>query len=172
MKFRKTNDYLVPDMLQPGLDLVLCGTALGAASYKARAYYAHPQNKFWDIIHRAGLVPERLQPADYALLLNHKIGLTDLCKTVSGNDDELPRDAIDPDALRKKILKYQPRFLAFSSLTGCRWFLKKAKATYGLQPETVGKTQIFALHSTSPRAGGYWDESSWHELAQLIQNPK
>lgn len=161
-------DYLIPDMLRPGLDLVLCGTALGAASAKARAYYAHPQNKFWRTLAAVGLTPETYHPSDYARLLDHNIGLTDLCKTASGNDDELPSVAIDPASLRAKIEMYQPRYLAFTSLTGARWFLKRSKATYGLQSETIGQTQIFALHSTSPRASGAWNDSSWRELAALI----
>ena len=32
---------LVPDVLAPGLDLVLCGTAPSPASYRQRAYYAN-----------------------------------------------------------------------------------------------------------------------------------
>ena len=38
---------VLPDILQPGLRVVFCGTAAGRASAKARAYYAGPGNSFW-----------------------------------------------------------------------------------------------------------------------------
>ena len=51
--------HLVPDLLAPGLDLVLCGTAPSPASFKARAYYANPGNAFWPTLHAVGLTQNR-----------------------------------------------------------------------------------------------------------------
>ena len=72
--------------------------AAGTASAKARAYYAHKQNKFWKILHETGLTPALLQPHQYRDLLQHRIGLTDLVKTHSGMDHQIPLSELRLDA--------------------------------------------------------------------------
>src|SRR5438045_2378808 len=100
--------YIVPDLLKPGLKLVFCGTAPSAISARERAYYANPGNQFWKTLHRVGITPRLFSPHEYPELLKLGIGLTDLCKTCSGNDDQLPSEAIEPEAIREKIRRYQP----------------------------------------------------------------
>jgi double-stranded uracil-DNA glycosylase len=157
-------DYIVPDLLAPGLKLVFCGTAPSAASAKAKAYYAKPGNIFWPTLHRVGLTPTLFSPHDYPKLLSLGIGLTDLCKTCSGNDDELPSEAIEAHAVQEKIRRYQPAMVAFTSKHGATLFFGH-KVEYGLQKEMLGKTKFFVLPSTSGRARRFWREEVWRELA-------
>jgi len=161
------NTYLVPDLLADNLKLVFCGTAPSTASAQAKAYYAKPGNQFWQALARVKLTPQQFTPQEYPKLLALSIGLTDLCKTESGNDDELPAKAIDCDALEKKIIRYQPKILAFTSKNGAQLYLKH-KVEYGLQSETIGKTKIFVCCSTSGRARRFWREEVWQELALLF----
>ena len=88
---------VLPDVLQPGLRLVFCGTAAGTASARARAYYAGPGNRFWEILFETGLTTERLRPSQFREVLRYGIGLTDMVKTASGSDASLPADSFDPD---------------------------------------------------------------------------
>ena len=37
---------------------------------------------------------------------------------------------------------------------------------YGLQKETMMKTRLYVLPSTSGAARRFWDENYWHELAK------
>jgi TDG/mug DNA glycosylase family protein len=159
--------HVLPDLLRPGLTLVFCGSAAGNESARRSAYYAHPQNRFWATLHRCGFTPSRLDPHDYARLLDHGIGLTDLAKTESGSDDQLSRHAYDPAALRAKIARGRPGMLAFTSKTPARAFLRRARLDYGLQPDRIGETRIFVLPSPSPRNQARWDEARWHDLARL-----
>ena len=53
--------HVLPDVLEPGLRIVFCGTAAGHVSARRGAYYAHPQNRFWPALHAIGLTPRRLQ---------------------------------------------------------------------------------------------------------------
>lgn len=157
----------VPDLLQPGLRLVFCGTAPGRMSAKMGHYYAYPQNKFWRILHATGLTPRLLAPAEFHDLIKHGIGLTDIAKFVSGQDNQLPKHSLGPaaiNALRQRITACQPGMLAFTSLEGGRRFVGR-QATFGKQPETVGATRIWILPSPSPKAHWNWDESIWHALA-------
>ena len=155
---------LVPDLLIPGLRLVFCGTALGTASFRARAYYAGPGNRFWPTLALVGMTPRRFAPQESALLLNLGVGLTDLCKSHYGSDAQLPEDSLDGEALRAKILLHRPARLAFTSKTGGRAALRHP-VSYGLQVERWGDTQIWVLPSPSGLAVRFWDASVWQALA-------
>ena len=163
--------HLVPDVLQPGLKAVFCGTAMGRKSAEQKAYYANPGNFFWRTLHTTGLTPERIPPHDYLRLLDHDLGATDLSKAHYGNDAELPVDALDVDGLRRKLLHFEPRILAFTSKTGAAAFLGKPTGAIGLgfQAETVGETRLFVLPSPSGQARIFWDESVWQALADAAK---
>jgi TDG/mug DNA glycosylase family protein len=158
------------DLLTPSLQIVLCGTAASNLSAKASAYYANPQNKFWRILHETGLTPERLQPHRFRDLLRYRIGLTDLVKTQSGMDHQV-RSGFDAGAkarLRGSILKYQPKFLAFTSKTAGENFLG-GKRAYGEQSEMLAETRIWILPSTSGAASGAWRPEIWHAFADRVR---
>jgi double-stranded uracil-DNA glycosylase len=162
--------YLVPDLLAPNLRLVFCGTAPSRISAREKAYYANPGNQFWAVLERVGITPGRLSPSDYKRLLTLGIGLTDLCKTVSGNDDELPKDALDPKALQSKILHYRPQLLAFTSKHSASIYFGH-KVEYGLQQEQLENTRFYVCCSTSGRARRFWQENVWQELAAIVSAP-
>ena len=160
----RRTDPILPDLLQPGLALVFCGTAAGRRSAAERAYYAHPGNLFWRALFEAGLTPRLLAPAEFPLLTGYGIGLTDLAKRHSGNDADLPRDAFDVPALRARIERHAPRLLAFTSKNAARAALGHA-VSYGLQEEALGQTRLFVLPSPSGQARGHWDIVPWRALA-------
>jgi TDG/mug DNA glycosylase family protein len=161
---------VLPDILRPGLRIVFCGSAAGAASARVGAYYAGPGNKFWPMLHQTGLTPHRLEPQDFNQLPDFGIGLTDLAKHASGSDASLPRGADDPAGLHDRIHHYQPAILAFNGKRSGQVFLKHHAAAraidYGLQRWTISKTMIFVLPSTSGAANGFWDEGPWCALAR------
>jgi double-stranded uracil-DNA glycosylase len=165
---RKAESHILPDVLQPALKLVFCGTAAGKRSAAERAYYAHPGNLFWRALFEAGLTPRQLTPAEFPRLPQFGIGLTDLAKRHSGNDNELPRDAFDVPALIGKLERHRPRLLAFTSKNAARAALGRA-ASYGLQDETIGNTQLFVLPSPSGQARGHWDLGPWLALGELYR---
>ncbi len=159
---------ILPDVLAPGLHLVLCGTAPSRASMEAQAYYAKPGNLFWPTLHQVGLTPVLVRPAEYRRVLDWGIGLTDVNKTEWGADHELSRGAYDPQGLRAKIEAYRPAALAFDSKAAARSFLGRA-VEYGPQPERVGETVLWVLPSPSGRARTYWDIRPWEEVAAFVR---
>jgi TDG/mug DNA glycosylase family protein len=162
---------VLPDLLQPGLKLVFCGTAAGTVSAQRGQYYAHPQNKFWRALHRAGITRRQFAPEEYPALLDLGIGLTDIAKHTFGMDSELPpqslgRNAVD--ALHARIAKANPRILAFTSLTGGRRAMGPA-ATFGRQEKTLGTTKVWILPSPSPAAHWNWNEEVWRDLGKAFR---
>lgn len=163
------NDVL-PDVLAHGLHIVFCGTAAGNESARQRAYYAHPGNKFWNTLHAVGLTPRQLRPAEFVEVLCYRIGLTDLAKYVSGNDDTLSPQDFDPAALVNKIYPLQPKVLAFTSKTAGSIFLGSKQIAFGRQPGTIGQTIIFVLPSPSGLARRSWDMAHWHAAAEFARS--
>jgi TDG/mug DNA glycosylase family protein len=162
---------VLQDVLQNSLRVVLCGTAAGTASATANAYYAHKQNKFWKILHETGLTPELLQPRQYRDLLQHRIGLTDLVKTHSGMDHQIPIATLKLAArarLSGSIAAFRPKFLAFTSKTAGQGFLG-GQRDYGEQAERIADTRIWILPSTSGAANGSWRPEVWHAFADAVR---
>jgi double-stranded uracil-DNA glycosylase len=163
--------HLLPDLLVPGLHLVFCGTAPSPTSAARRAYYAGPGNRFWPILAETGLTPRPLAPEDYALLVQFGIGLTDIVKSASGVDLDIPRDAYDPQGLALRIRAVRPRHLAFVGKNAAARFLglPTARVAYGPAAAPADFPPIFVLPSTSGAARGAWDIRPWHALAALVK---
>ena len=158
---------VLPDVLQPGLRLVFCGTAAGRVSAAAGAYYANPGNAFWRTLHEVGLTPRRLAPGEFQMLPRYGIGLTDLAKHHVGNDHELPDGAFDAEALRERILRYMPAWLAFTSKNAAQGYIGRP-LHFGEQDWTVGRTRVFVLPSPSGQARRSWDPAHWSALARRV----
>ena len=75
---------ILPDVLEPGLAAVFCGTAASRVSAAVGAYYAGPGNQFWPTLYRTGLTPRLLAPPEFRLLPTFGLGLTDLNQRESG----------------------------------------------------------------------------------------
>ncbi len=159
--------HVLPDVLQPGLAVVFCGTAPSRRSAAEHAYYAHPGNRFWYALHAAGFTPRQLAPCEYPLLPQWGIGLTDLAKRHSGNDSELPPDAFDAAVLTAKLDVFRPRVIAFTSKRAAQTALGHA-VVYGMQAASIGTTRVCVLPSPSGQARRYWTLTPWRDLAQAL----
>jgi TDG/mug DNA glycosylase family protein len=158
---------ILPDMLQPGLRVVFCGTAAGRASAKARAYYAGPGNSFWTTLHSTGLTPIQLAPAEFGRLPEFGIGLTDLCKVLYGSDVDVGTVEFDVAGLQARVAEAEPAVLAFNGKNAARGALERA-VDFGPQEEQIGGAAVWVLPSTSGAARRYWDIGPWSRLAQSL----
>lgn len=158
---------ILPDVLMPGLRVVFCGTAPGTRSALEGAYYAHPGNYFWRTLFEVGLTPVRLSPPEYRRVLEFGIGLTDVAKHHFGSDAELPLGAFDATRLRRKLARYRPRIVAFTSKNAARAGLVAGSRNlaYGEQAARIANSRVFVLSSPSGQARGFWNIEPWRELA-------
>ena len=92
--------------------VLILGSMPGVKSLEAQEYYAHPQNRFWQLV--AQLCNEKLDFADYAakkaMLLKHHLALWDTlsyCEREGSLDsditEELPNDIVGLLARYPKI---------------------------------------------------------------------
>jgi len=155
------------DLLRPGLRLVVCGTAAGRAS---AARYAERGNRFWHVLHEVGLTATVLQPGDYALLLEPRIGLVDLAEYSAGMDAALRGNALYAARLRDVVEAIQPRALAFNGKTSASMFYRwwTHRLSYGRQSERIGATACYVLPSTAATSA-FWSIEPWRELARDLR---
>ena len=159
---------VLPDVLETGMKVVFCGTAVGDKSARRGAYYAGSGNQFWDILADTGLTPHRFAPEQYPSLLKFKIGLTDLVKGRSGQDVQLSAGDFDVSGFRAKIEKHAPKAVAFNGKKAAQLFFDSPSVEYGPQKEKIGPTALFVLPSTSGAARGFWDPKYWFQLAEFV----
>ena len=163
-------DNILPDVLAPKLRVIFCGTAASNISAKVQSYYAHPRNKFWDILHRTGLTPRRFAPEEYALLEPLGIGLTNLCTTAAGADAVIPAAAFDAAALAAKLRRHRPALVGFVGKNPAARFLGVRAPPFGPVPGPPDLPPLFVLPSTSGLACRSWDPAPWFALAARLRN--
>ena len=169
---------VLPDLLEPGLRLVICGTAAGNRSAAVGHYYAGPGNRFWELLWRSGLTPVRLAPEDDRRVLEFGIGLTDVAKAAWGGDAAIARSDYDAAGFAARIEGCAPDRVAFhgknAAVVVARWRGERGSVRYGQQSWSVTGVPVFVLPSGSGAAQradyeGRSDRLEWfRELAGLV----
>jgi TDG/mug DNA glycosylase family protein len=164
----------VPDALRPGLKLVIVGINPGLRSGASGHAYAHAGNHFWRLLFESGLVSEPLTYADDQRVLEWDIGLTNICDRTTRSQADLTLDELREGAatLRRKLLRFRPRVVAFNGMGIYEAFSGRRGVRPGLQDETLdGDLLLFVLPSSSGRTAAYlWPEklALFRELKALV----
>jgi TDG/mug DNA glycosylase family protein len=162
----------VPDILGPGLRLVLVGINPGRASAAAGAHFANPRNDFWRLLHAGGLTPRELAPAEQGELLRYGIGVTNAAlRTTSGSGDLRASDFEGSASRLERIARdLAPRVMGFVGKEAYRGAFGE-RPSLGRQERQLGDTILYVLPSTSPaNAGVPWVERlhRFRDLAALV----
>jgi len=129
-----------PDLLRPGLKLVFCGYNPSLRSGASGHHYAHPGNRFWRVLHAAGLTERLYAPEEDETLPDRlSIGFTNLCPRPTRRADELTREEIRSGAgdLRARLERHRPRAVAYAGIGVYRWLLGTSKVEWGVQKVSV-----------------------------------
>ncbi|MGH3078948.1 MAG: mismatch-specific DNA-glycosylase [Gaiellaceae bacterium] len=150
----------VPDVLEPGARLVLCGINPGRASAAAGAPFANPRNDFWRLLHAAGFTPRLFAPQEAHELAGLGIGLTNAARRTTRGSGDLRKADFEgaaerleriAQALRPQVVAFVGKAAYNGVFGGC--------AQLGVQERTLGDSALFVLPPTSPaNAGVPWDE--------------
>jgi len=176
---------MLPEILTRNLRVLFVGTTVSETSNDLGFYYLGPNNRFWGLLEYAGITPDSVvTPQERkilvdtlkthalndmykklffekkeAVLMKHRIGLTDLNRrrVVSRDDDPAARPTVED--VRKfvlKVEKYQPRVVAF--VAGTDIFESCFKPLYpaanrhrGKQDFMIGASEVWLLGSPGGR---------------------
>jgi TDG/mug DNA glycosylase family protein len=160
-------------LVGPDLRLLVCGFNPSIPAYRSGHYYANPSNRFYHLLHAAGLTPRLLSPAEDVLLPSLGIGATDLCSAPSAMAHDLPASAFAAgvEALRVLVRRCRPRVLCCNGYGVYRTLAGRAPAGAGLQEGIVFEgVPVFAVPSSSGAACALRAVrlAAWRDLAAYI----
>ncbi|MGY1841636.1 MULTISPECIES: G/U mismatch-specific DNA glycosylase [unclassified Modestobacter] len=152
------------DVVGPDLDVLFCGINPSLLSAEVGHHFARPGNRFWPALHRAGLTPRLLTPAEDRELLRYGLGVTNVVARPTRTAAELSREELraGAEALAALVGRYRPRVLAVLGVTAWRVAFDRPKAGLGPQPERVGGV----LTWVAPNPSGL---NAHHQLPDLAR---
>lgn len=144
-------DRTIPDLLAPGLAVVLAGINPGLWSAATGLHFARPGNRFWPTLHRAGFTPRQLRPEEQPHLLGLGVGITNVAARATARADELSRAELLEGGriLREKVLDLRPAWLAVVGIGAYRTAFGRRDAVVGPQEERLGDTRVWVLPNPS-----------------------
>jgi TDG/mug DNA glycosylase family protein len=147
----------VPDLIAPGLRVVLCGINPSLWSGVVGYHFARPSNRLWPTLHLSGFTPRRLHPSETAELLAAGLGVTNLVPRATARADELSREELltGPARVEAVAREWAPRFVAFLGLSAYRVAFGRPRARVGVQEATLGPSRVWLLPNPSGLNASY-----------------
>src|SRR5687768_5553459 len=141
----------IPDVIAPDLRVLFCGINPSLYSAAVGHHFARPGNRFWPALHGGGFTPRVYSPFEDQSLVELGLGLTNIASRASARADELTAEelAMGAAALRRKLRRYRPRYIAFLGISAYRVAFGQPKAALGRQPEMLGPSHVWVLPNPS-----------------------
>jgi TDG/mug DNA glycosylase family protein len=152
-------DLRLTDRIEPGVRVLLIGINPGVRSAETGHHFAGPSNRFWKLLHEAGVVPEPITHEGDVRLPEWGLGVTNLIARPSpGIDDLKPAEYVEGwKILERKIEHFRPEIVAFVGVTMYRmlWRVighaKVPDIRPGFQKATVHGARLYVLPNPSGR---------------------
>ncbi|MFL6112570.1 MAG: G/U mismatch-specific DNA glycosylase [Catenulispora sp.] len=145
------NSTTLNDVIAPNLSVLFCGINPGLLSAATGHHFARPGNRFWPALHRSGFTPRQLRPEEQQELLGFGLGITNVVARATAGAAELRAEEYRAggEALRAKVRRYRPRWLAVVGIGAFRVAFDAPKAGVGRQALMVGETGVWVLPNPS-----------------------
>lgn len=171
-------DAEVPDLLPAdgsGVRLLFVGINPGLWTAATQTHFAHPVNRFYPALHRAGIIEHAIDPAagmtdqDRAHLLARGIGITNLVPRATARADELTREELHRggERLRGTVRAVAPAVVAVAGITAYRSAFGARRAVAGRQPEPFEGAVLWVV----PNPSGLNAHETVDSLARAYAEP-
>ncbi len=135
----------VDDLVGPGLKLLFVGINPGLWTAAVNTHFAHPANRFYPALARAGISAYEIDraagmsAADRAGLIARGVGITNLVRRATARADELSREELREggERLLGFVAEQRPAVVAIAGITAYRDAFGERRAAAGRQPETL-----------------------------------
>jgi double-stranded uracil-DNA glycosylase len=148
----------VPDLVgeQPAR-LVVVGINPGLWTAATGTHFAHPTNRFYPALHRAGITDRELDrvaglsDADRAELTDRGIAITNLVAHATARASELSSADLRAGAaaLEIRLSDWRPRVVAIAGVTAYRTAFRRPKAELGRQEERLAGAELWLVPNPS-----------------------
>lgn len=150
-------DAEVPDLLGPDLRLLFVGINPGLWTAATGTHFAHPGNRFYPALLRAGILDRPIDPAagmtdaDRDHLRGRGIGITNLVRRATARADELTAEELrlGGAALHALVERVRPGVVAVAGVTAYRLAFGDRRAATGRQPEPLAAAQLWVVPNPS-----------------------
>lgn len=147
----------VPDLLGPGVRLLFVGINPGLWTAATQTHFAHPGNRFYPALERAGIVERTIDrgrgmtDADRRYLLDRGIGITNLVQRATARASELRADELRSGRrhLEQVVDDVAPRVVAVAGITAYRTAFDRPRASVGRQEERIGPAELWVVPNPS-----------------------
>jgi TDG/mug DNA glycosylase family protein len=148
MRWRLHRLRTLPDVVDAGMRLLICGLNPSLYAADAGVNFARPGNRFWPAALAAGLVSRGHDPV--AALRHHRIGFTDLVKRATVGADALTAEDYQHglERLRWLVEWLQPAALCIVGLAGWR-AAGNRRAVAGRQDGDFAGAPVYLMPNTS-----------------------
>jgi TDG/mug DNA glycosylase family protein len=142
---------VVPDVLEPGLEVVFVGINPGLWSAAVGHHFARPGNRFWRALHRSGFTDRVLDATEDETLPRYGVGVTNLVERATATAAELGRDELRAGgrALERKILMFRPRAVAVLGIGAYRRAFERPRSAFGRQDHPIAGLETWVLPNPS-----------------------
>jgi double-stranded uracil-DNA glycosylase len=141
----------VPDIVGPGLSVLLVGINPGLYSGATGHHFARPGNRFWPALHLSGLTPRLLRPEEERELPQYGLGLTKLVHRATATAAELSEAELRRGGQRVRRLcrEHRPGCVCFLGLGAYRTAFGAPRARIGPQDEPFEEALLWVLPNPS-----------------------
>ena len=146
------------DRVRLPVRVLFVGINPGVRSAVTGHHFAGYSNRFWNLLHQSGLVPEAVHAEDDGRLPEWGYGVTNLVPRPTPGIDTLRREEYldGVRVLRRKVRRWKPEIVAFVGVTLYRAvFGARSAVTVGLQEERLEGAKVFVLPNPSGRNAHY-----------------
>lgn len=151
------NKKSVPDIVGPGMRVLLVGINPGLYSGATGHHFARPGNRFWPALHLSGFTPRQLHPSEERELLAYGVGMTKLVHRATATAAELTREEYRRGGgrVRAMVRKWRPRGVCFLGVGayGAAYGVKRVMV--GRQAQDLGGAMLWVIPNPSGLNANY-----------------
>ena len=144
-------DKLVPDLAAKNLIVLFAGINPGLYTAAIGHHFGRPGNRFWPALHGGGFTPRLFSAFEESLLLDLKLGITNVVERATARADELTDDELRAGGRRllAKVRRWRPTVVAFVGIHPYRVISGDKDAHVGLQQPLFGGSHAWVLPNPS-----------------------
>jgi double-stranded uracil-DNA glycosylase len=150
-------DVEVPDLVGSHPRLVFVGINPGLWTAATQTHFAHPGNRFYPALHRAGVTDRELDrvdgldDADREHLLERGVAITNLVARATAKASELTTEELRAggEALRQRLELWQPHVVAVAGITAYRTAFTQPRAATGRQDRDLAGAELWVVPNPS-----------------------
>jgi TDG/mug DNA glycosylase family protein len=147
----------VPDLIGDSVKLLVAGVNPGLWTAATGTHFAHPGNRFYPALYRAGLIDREIDrsigftESDRQHLMERGIAITNLVNRATVRADQLGADELRAGAalLEAVAASVRPVVVAVAGITAYRTAFGRRTAALGRQPERIADSELWVVPNPS-----------------------